>query len=158
MSILFFFNCAREVNLKVFKIKVFKKWVHGLKCLIFFQDKSTKMYNIFRGRFLFNFYLFFICLTDIYWCKKIHFSVKCILHPATCIFVCLLSRVPQGRATVLFFNTTALPDCIVSTECYMYIIFSAGHVLPAGFGPEPTEGSHKDLHYIDTLLHSRLLK
>jgi hypothetical protein len=25
----------------------------------------------------------------------------------------------------------------------MYIIFSAGHALPAEFGPEPTEGSHK---------------
>jgi hypothetical protein len=38
---------------------------------------------------------------------------------------------------------TPLPDCIVSTEWYMYIIFSAGHALPAEFGPEPTEGSHK---------------
>jgi hypothetical protein len=55
-----------------------------------------------------------------------------------CLFV--FTR-PAGTSDRLLSNT--LPDCIVSTESYMHNIISAGHTLPAEFGPEPTEGSHK---------------
>jgi hypothetical protein len=46
------------------------------------------------------------------------------------LFVCLLSRVPQGRATVYFL--TQLPDCIVSTECYLYRVSQNSWVTNSG--------------------------
>jgi hypothetical protein len=55
------------------------------------------------------------------------------------LFVCFHAYRRDGCP--IYFLTH--PHCIISTECYMNVIISAGHTLPAEFRPEPTEGSYK---------------
>jgi hypothetical protein len=61
--------------------------------------------------------------------------VKCVI-----LFVCLLSRVPQGRTTVLLLKSVPLPHCILVQNVHVIIIPAGTIARSSRFGPESMRG------------------